>query len=167
MKLTGKLDAKTVAALRLDGKDDETFWDGEMEGFGLRLRRNRKSGKVKGTWMVQYRRAGTTRKIPLGEKAIVSPQAARKEAERILAAVKLGHDPQAQRSERRDRDRVQLRSVVEEYLDLVGKKLRRQNFVRQPALPRWQLLQGSAREAARPDHPARCCRPTCFHHTQA
>ena len=72
MKLTGKLDAKTVAALRLDGKDDETFWDGEMEGFGLRLRRNRKSGKVKGTWMVQYRRAGATRKIPLGETALVS-----------------------------------------------------------------------------------------------
>jgi integrase len=124
VKLTSKLDAKTSAALRLDGKNDETFWDGEMKGFGLRLRRNSKSGKVKGTWMVQYRRAGVTRKIPLGAAAVVSPQAARKEANRILAEVQLGHDPQAQRSERRDRDRVQLRSVVEEYLDLVGKKLR-------------------------------------------
>jgi hypothetical protein len=38
--------------------------------------------------------------------------------------VQLGRDPRAERSERRERDRVQLRSVVDEYLDLAGKKLR-------------------------------------------
>ena len=124
MKLTSKLDAKTISALRLGGKNDETFWDGEMEGFGLRLRRNRKSGKVKGTWMVQYRRAGTTRKIPLGPAAVVAAGAARKEAERIIASVKLGHDPQAQRSERRDKDKITLSAVVRDYLDLAGKQLR-------------------------------------------
>ena len=102
MKLTGKLDAKTATALRLDGKDDETFWDGEMEGFGLRLRR----------------------KIPLGPATVVAAGAARKEAERILASVKLGHDPQAQRSERRSKDKITLSAVVRDYLDLAGKQLR-------------------------------------------
>jgi hypothetical protein len=35
LKLTSRLDAKTVAALRLGGKNDETFWDGECPPSAL------------------------------------------------------------------------------------------------------------------------------------
>jgi integrase len=118
-----KLDAKTVAALRLDGKTDAIHFDSELPGFGLRLRLGA-GGKLNRSWIVQYRRAGSTRRLLLGSADVLSAAQAREAARKALAKVQLGHDPQAQRSERRDRDRVQLRSVVEEYLDLVGKKLR-------------------------------------------
>jgi CRISPR-associated Cas5-like protein len=118
-----KLDAKTVVALRLDGKTDAIHFDSELPGFGLRLRRG-VGGKLNRSWVVQYRRAGSTRRLLLGSADVLSAAQAREAARKALAKVQLGHDPQAQRSERRDRDRVQLRSVVEEYLDLVGKKLR-------------------------------------------
>jgi hypothetical protein len=56
MKLDSKLDAKTIAGLKLpDGKDEEIFWDGELEDYGCRLRRN-DSGKIRKSLVVQYRR---------------------------------------------------------------------------------------------------------------
>jgi integrase len=122
VKLDAKLDAKTVAALRLDGKDDETFWDGELPGFGLRLRRNAKSGRVEGSWVAQFRRAGGTRKITLATLAVLGPEAARKAAKKELAKVALGQDPQADRQERRAKDKVKFSAIVSEYLG--SKKLR-------------------------------------------
>ena len=39
MKLDHRLDDKTVAGLRLpEGKNDEFFWDPELEGYACRLR---------------------------------------------------------------------------------------------------------------------------------
>ena len=52
-----KLTAKFVATAELPpGRDDHVIWDDELAGFGLRLRAG--SGRVRRTFIVQYRVAG-------------------------------------------------------------------------------------------------------------
>ena len=116
-----KLDAKTVAALRLDGKTDAIFFDSEMPGFGHRLRLGT-DGKINRSWIVQYRRAGSTRRVTL--KGVLSPAQAREVAKKALAKVALGEDPQAERQERRAKDKVKFAAVVAEYLEIAARKLR-------------------------------------------
>jgi integrase len=116
-----KLDAKTVSVLRLDGKTDAIFFDSELPGFGYRLRLG-KDGKVNRSWIVQYRRAGSSRRLTL--KGVLSAAQAREAAKKALAKVALGEDPQAERQERRAKDKVKFSAVVAEYLDIVGRKLR-------------------------------------------
>ena len=71
MKLDGKLDTKTIAGLRLpDRKDEEIFWDGELENYGCRLRRN-KSGKIRKTLVIQHRRGGRSPRIKLGAAEVL------------------------------------------------------------------------------------------------
>src|SRR5262249_54002152 len=114
-----KLDAKTVSALRLDGKTDAIFFDSEMPGFGYRLRLGT-DGEVNRSWVVQYRRAGNTRRVTL--KGVLSPAQAREVAKKALAKVALGEDPQAERQDRRAKDKVKLSAVIAQHLDIVGKK---------------------------------------------
>jgi hypothetical protein len=62
MKLTN---AATVQSLALpEGKNDKIFFDDELPGFGVRVRRT--GGR---TWMVQYAIAGRSRRIVLGPAA--------------------------------------------------------------------------------------------------
>ena len=77
MKL--KLDTKTIAALSLDKSKTEDFaWDAELEGFGLRLRRN--ADGLRRTYVAQYRAAGRTRRVKLGTVEKLSPMQARQMA---------------------------------------------------------------------------------------
>jgi integrase len=110
-----KLDAKTVAGLRLDGKTDAIFFDSTLPGFGYRLRLGA-DGKVKRTWIAQYRRAGGTRRVLIGSANVVSAEAARNAARKILGAAALGQDPQGDRNERREKDTLSFRKVAAEYL---------------------------------------------------
>ena len=90
MKLTN---AAAVQSLALpEGKDDKIFFDEDLPGFGVRLRRT--GGR---TWMVQYGIAGRSRRITLGPVAVLAPPQARAEAKKLLAAVHLGRDPAAER----------------------------------------------------------------------
>jgi integrase len=109
-----KLDAKTVAALRLDGRKDLIVFD-DMAGFGYRLRLGA-GGKVLRSWVVQYRRAGGTRRITLGPAEVLSAEQARLAAKKILGRVALGEDPQGDRIDRRGKDRLTLGAVVDQYL---------------------------------------------------
>ena len=118
-----RLDAKTVAALKLDGKTDAIFFDDSMAGFGYRLRRG-SGGKVLRSWIVQYRRAGASRRILLGSAEVLSAEAARTAAKKVLAKVALGEDPQAERIDRRGKDKLSLRSVVDEYLAAKEREVR-------------------------------------------
>jgi integrase len=111
-----RLDAKTVAALTLDGKKDDFFWDNTLTGFGFRLRLSASGKKVLRSWWVQYRRAGATRRKLIGNADVVSAEQARAEAKKVLAKVALGEDPQADKTERRGKDRITMKSVVDEYL---------------------------------------------------
>ena len=59
-----KLNAKTVAAAALPaGRDDHVVWDDDMPGYGLRLREG--GGRVRKTFIIQYRAAGRSRRAPL------------------------------------------------------------------------------------------------------
>ena len=111
---TMKLDAKSVGALKLDGKKDAIAFDDNMPGFGYRLRQGG-GGKVLRSWVVQYRRGGATRRLLLGAAAVLGAEAARAAAKKALAKVALGEDPQAERVDRRGKDKLSLRSVVDEY----------------------------------------------------
>jgi integrase len=110
-----RLDAKTVAALTLDGKRDAIFFDNTLTGFGYRMRQGA-GGKVLRSWIAQYRRAGASRRMLIGSADVINAEQARAKAKKVLAAVALGDDPQADKAERRDKDRVTLRAIVDEYL---------------------------------------------------
>jgi hypothetical protein len=110
-----KLDAKSVAALKLDSKTDRIVFDDAMPGFGYRLRRAA-GGKVLRSWVVQYRRAGGSRRMLLGSADVLGIEQARAAAKKALGAVALGQDPQGDKAQRRDKDKTSLKSVVDEYL---------------------------------------------------
>jgi integrase len=109
------LTAKNVAALDLAGKADIIHFDDTMACFGYRIRAGA-GGKVLRSWVVQYRRGGATRRLLVGRAEVLGAEQARAAAKKILAKVALGEDPQADRTERRGKDRLSLRSVVEEFL---------------------------------------------------
>jgi Arm DNA-binding domain len=112
-----KLDRKTVAGLDLPaGKTDVIHFDDDLIGFGYRLRAGA-GGKVLRSWLVQYRRGGSTRRLLLGPANVLSAEAARGIAKKTLAKVALGEDPQGDRSDRRDKNRLtRLDAMIGEYL---------------------------------------------------
>jgi integrase len=124
------LNARTVAALQMPtGKTDHIEWDDALSGFGYRLRAGAAGKALLRSWIVQYRRAGGTRRITLGAAGVVSAEQARKEAKKLLGRAAIGQDPQADRRERRDKDRHTLRSVAAEYLQAKKSELRPRSYV--------------------------------------
>jgi integrase len=92
-------------------------------GFGLRLRLGA-DGTVRKSWIAQYRHGRGTRRVLLGSADVLSAEAARQAAKKVLARVALGGDPQGERAERRSRDRVTLRSTIDEYLAVKAGRVR-------------------------------------------
>jgi integrase len=111
------LDRATVAKLKLaNGKSDQIVFDGDLAGFGFRMRAD--SGRIRHSWVVQYKVKGRTRRIKLGDYPTINADEARKEAKKKLAKITLGYDPQAEKeTERRNASRT-LRSVVNDYLEM-------------------------------------------------
>jgi integrase len=123
-----KLDTKTVARLTLpNGKTDVIHFDETLSGFGYRLR-TRSDGKVLRSWITQYRRGGATRRMLLGSAEVLGAEQARAAAKKILAKVALGADPQAERSERRGKDKLSLRAVIADYLAMKQREVRPHTF---------------------------------------
>ena len=77
---------------------------------------------------MQYRRGGATRRVLLGNAAVLSAAQAREQAKKVLGRVALGEDPQAERRDRRGKDQLNLRSVIEEYLQAKEVELRPRSF---------------------------------------
>ena len=123
-----RLDARTVATLRLDGKKDAIFFDDTLRGFGLRLRKG-SGGKTLSTWILQYRRAGASRRFLIGPAEALTPDAARAEAKKALAKIWQGGDPQGDRVDQRDSDRLTFRKAAEEYLATKQRHLRPRSFI--------------------------------------
>jgi len=94
-----KLTTQTIKALTLPpGMKDKIHFDDEVGGFGIRLRN---SGEAR--WVVQYDdAAGRTRKVTLGSPSLLDAAAARKAARDLLASIRLGADPAAERQTRRE-----------------------------------------------------------------
>jgi integrase len=110
-----KINAKTVTRLALpEGKADVIHFDDAMPGFGLRLR---KSGElVRRSWVVQYRRAGATRRFLLGSADVLGVEQARAAAKKALGKIALGEDPQAEKQTRRQRDALTLKALIDDYV---------------------------------------------------
>jgi integrase len=124
------LTAKAVAALVLPSdKNDDIHFDDQLAGFGYRLRRRTSDGPVRRTWVAQYRRAGATRRVKLGDAGALGAEQARAAAKKVLAAVALGQDPQADRVDRREKDKLGFRSVVEQYLAVKQTAVRRHSLI--------------------------------------
>ena len=110
-----KLDAKAVARELAADRAEEFYWDTELEGFGLRIRR-RRNGELLRTYVAQYRADGRTRRTTLGGAGKVTLTQAREAARRILARATLGHDPQGERAAKRLRAARTLHTVAEAFL---------------------------------------------------
>ena len=124
-----KLDAKSVAALALDGKTDAIHFDDALTGFGYRLRRGAGGKTLLRTWVVQYRHAGGTRRMLLGSAEVLGAEQARAAAKKVLARVALGEDPSADRADRRGKDRLTVRACVAEFLAVKKGELAPRSFV--------------------------------------
>jgi integrase len=112
------LSAKTIAALvppTAPGADI-IYWDESLRGFGYRLRVGA-GGKLLRSFVAQYKRSGATRRMTLDASGALSVDQARARAREILAEVALGRDPQADKTERREKDLSTMRALVGQYLD--------------------------------------------------
>lgn len=123
-----KLTAKAVAALTLPaGKSDAIYFDEQMPGFGFRLRLGA-GGRVMSSWCVQYKKAGTSRRLLLGSGEVLKAEQARTMAKRALGQIANGADPQADRQDRRDRDAHTFRSTVNDFLEIKEREVRPRSF---------------------------------------
>jgi integrase len=114
-----KLTAKTVTLVTLaPGEKDRIWFCEDLPRFGYRLRRSHEGARVRASWLVQYKKAGRSPRIKLGDGGALGAEQARAAAKKVLARVDLGEDPASDRRDRREKDRYSLRSVIDEYLEM-------------------------------------------------
>ena len=110
------LDQKTVAALTLDnGVRDFIFRDGDLHGFGIRVRFDQK-GRLCKTWCVQYRHDGKQRRQNIGKFPRMNAATARTKAGAWLNKVHDGTDPAGERAAERLATKLTFSKAVAEYL---------------------------------------------------
>jgi integrase len=122
-----RLDTKTTSNLALpDGKTEQIFWDSELRGFGLRLRR--RGDRLHRSWIAQYRVNGRTRRPKLGSAETLLAHEARAAARKVLAGAALGGDPQQEKQTRRRAATRVFSAVVGSYLEARRTELRANSF---------------------------------------
>ncbi|MEQ1497249.1 MAG: site-specific integrase [Novosphingobium sp.] len=88
-----RLTKRTIDTLKPDRRRDTFLWDGELRGFGVRVK---PSGTK--TFIIQYRNVeGRTRRCVIGQYGVLTVEQARDLAQKKLAAVIDGADPSAER----------------------------------------------------------------------
>jgi integrase len=100
-----RLGRRSISSLPAVGKAT-IFYDAELKGFGIKV-----SPTGARSWLVEYRpgeggRRVTKRRMVIGTPATLTPEKAREAAEKLLAQVKLGGDPAAERAKARRADTV-------------------------------------------------------------
>ena len=130
-----RLTEKVVFTVGLEaGQDDRIWFDDEITGFGLRVRRIKKwSGQYSNkeparTWLFQYRIAGKTRRLVIGQAPAVRAGRARQIAAELHARVKLGHDPALEKRIRVERASHTLGGLVDKYLTQQRGQLRPNSY---------------------------------------
>jgi integrase len=135
-----KLTTTTIKSLALPpGAKDKTFWDDELGGFGLRLREGGSR-----TWVVQYDLGGKSRRVTLGPTALLDLGAARAKAKELLAQVRLGGDPVADKHTRRAQAAETFGALLPRYLIANQATWRPQSF---------KQVERRLQKLARPLHP--------------
>ena len=147
-----KLTATAVAKLTLPkGVAEKIYFDDDVSGFGLRLR---KGGSR--SFVVQYKIGLQHRRLNLGSTALLDLTTARSNAKDVLARVRLGEDPQAEKAQARIAASETFGKYLDAYLDWKQPQVRPNSYreilryLRQHA-KRWhtrQLASISQRDAA-------------------
>jgi integrase len=104
-----RLTKRIVDATEPDPRVDIFVWDGELPGFGLRVR----PGGTK-TYVLQYRTASRQRRMTIGRVGPLTPDEARKAALTLLAHVAQGGDPSGERAN--ERRAITVKALCEKYL---------------------------------------------------
>jgi integrase len=125
-----KLTNESVAALKLDGKKDLIVFDDTTPGFAFRLRAGA-HGKTLCSWVLQYRKAGASRRYKLGPAGpgALSAEKARALAKEALGKIWQGQDPSADRADRQTKNKLTLAKAVAEFLETKQRHLRPRSFL--------------------------------------
>ncbi|MBF0293528.1 MAG: integrase family protein [Nitrospinae bacterium] len=107
---TVKISKKVVDSLILVNDGQAIFWDSDLPGFGLRITKGSKS------YVVQKRIDGKTVRLTLGKHGQLTPELARREAQRILGGMALGDNPVEQKKEARAKA-VTLNEAFDDFLE--------------------------------------------------
>ena len=87
--------SSTISKIDTQGKADFIAWDDDLPGFGLRIREGGSRN-----YIVQYKIGKQNRRMTIGSTGVyTNPDDARTAAGKILARVKLGEDPAADKAE--------------------------------------------------------------------
>jgi integrase len=106
-------------------KSEAIFFDDDVPGFGLRLR----AGGSR-TFIVQYALGGRQRRMTIGAAKLLDTVKARQTARNLLARVRLGQDPAADRAEARGRASDEpLGSIIVRFLARQERRLRPRSYV--------------------------------------
>ena len=106
-----RLTKRIVDAAKPDAQRDVFIWDNELRGLGLRVKPNGKR-----SFFIQYRnRNGRSRRFTIGQYGRLTPDEARRKAQKLLATVIDGADPAAQRAA--DRAAMTVAELCDEYFD--------------------------------------------------
>jgi integrase len=118
-----RLTEKVIPTLGLEAsQDDRIFFDDQITGFGLRIRRIKKwngaySNKPPSrSWLFQYRIGSKTRRLVIGRAPAIKAGRAREIAAELHAKVKLGHDPATEKRVRIERSAHTFGALVTKYL---------------------------------------------------
>jgi integrase len=107
-----KITATTIRSLVLPaGKKEDFFWDDDVAGFGIRLR---KGGSR--TLVFQYKLGGKQRRMTLGSVTALDVGKTRETAKDLYAKVRLGQDPQGEKVKSRIEAAETFKAVAEEFL---------------------------------------------------
>jgi integrase len=118
-----KFTKQSIAALTMpEGKTEHFEWDGDLPGFGVRLRKA--GSKTSKTWCVQYRFAGGQKRPSLKDTRKVELDDARKIARQMFAKLALGIDPAAERAQAVQSQALTLKAVASRYLEFKRHQLR-------------------------------------------
>jgi integrase len=99
---------------------DKVHFDSDLPGYGLRVR-----GSSVHSLMVQYGRAGHSRRIVVGKLGSIDPGKAYSRARELMAQVRLGRDPAVEREHERAR-------ALETFGALLPRFLERQKVKQKP-----------------------------------
>jgi integrase len=104
-------------------KSEVVYFDDDLRRFGLRIRDSKR------TWIIQYRRPdGKSKKLTLGDAAVVTVARARAAAKLKLAEVTLGGDPQDAKASARAKAGVTIRAKLDAYLAHKREEVRERSF---------------------------------------
>jgi integrase len=121
-----KLTQASIERLALPaGKREAIIFDDDVPGFGLRLR----AGGSR-TFIVQYALGGRQRRMTIGTAKILDAAKARQTARNLLAKVRLGHDPAAERTQARVRASDEpLGAIIGRFLARQEGRLRPRSYI--------------------------------------